>query len=88
LKKEKGEIAKQWIATFQISGRRFAPPDKSGLGCVFTAPLEHILSKILKPNNCNFIRKIATLRYQFCDMTSFKYGCWGLWERWRSEPMV
>ena len=31
---------------------------------------------------------IATLRYQFCDMTSFKYGGWRLWERWRSEPTI
>ncbi|MCK9427012.1 MAG: hypothetical protein M0Q21_13365, partial [Ignavibacteriaceae bacterium] len=67
-------MTKQWIATFQISGRRSAPPDKSGLGCNCTPWLELILSKILNPNNRNFFSMIATLRYQFCDMTSFKYG--------------
>ena len=66
-------MSKQWIAIFQISGRRSAPPDKSGLGRDYTNWLELILSKILKPNNRNFFRKIATLRSSFCDMTSFKY---------------
>ena len=56
--------------------------------CDYIISFELILSKILERRQSRIFLKIATLRYQFCDMTSFKYGGWGLWERWRSELMV
>jgi len=40
----------------------------------YTKQLELILSKILERKQLRIFLTIATLRYQFCDMTSLKYG--------------
>ena len=44
------------------------------IGREYTTSYELILSRIPEQNNRRFLIYNCTLRYQFCDMTSFKYG--------------
>ena len=57
-------------------------------GAIISNSSNSFYQKFIDQTIGTFLSAIATLRLRFCDMTSFKYGDWGLWERWRSEPMV